>query len=170
MRIRRLNYALFAAIPLWIGMAVPLAHADSITAANFFIDAVADGEAVFCGTSIACPSSGPTSGSVTKLVLPSGYPDDPDASPYNGSASATVSGSPSPSLVVGAAAAAQLIPAGPVYDQFTMGASASLTYYFKLTQVAVPAGSGAVLVLMDGSSGLSSQTGGTEDTASSSYP
>ena len=171
MRIRNLNYALFSAIPLLIGMATPLAYADTITDASFFIVA-SNGNAqnpVFCGTSLPCAGSGPTSGSVGLIVPASGYPGNPNGSPYSGSSFATVSNSPSPSISVSAAAtAAELLPAGPDYDPFTMGASGTLTYYFEMMQTAGPPSSDAVPVLMEGSSTLFSQAGSTDDITSSS--
>jgi hypothetical protein len=113
-----------------------------------------DGSLSFCGTSAPCVgSSGPASANVG-LVVP------PNATPFTGSAFASISGSPTPSLSVSVAASGTALELGTTGTAtFNMIAGASLTYNFELTQVSGPS-VGSVPVLMTGSSSLTTQVSG----------
>jgi len=161
----------FSAVAMiaWIlaGPAARPALADTIDPVSFFVDVVNDGGVTFCTNTLPCAGSGPSS-ATEALVVPDTY-DGGAGSPYSGSAIATVSGSPDPTLTVSAAASADMLePAGPVFSKFTFSGSASITYYFELTQTAGPGFTGSVPVLLNGSSGLASQLLSAEDTTSSS--
>jgi hypothetical protein len=113
-----------------------------------------------CSTMSPCVPSGPTSASADMVLLPS---DSPDGSPYSGSAIATATFAPVPALLASASiTAAQLEVAGDEVSPLSFSAGASLMYYFEMTQIAGVTDSGAVPVLMNGSSMFMSGDGATE--------
>jgi hypothetical protein len=165
--------ALAAAIGAWIlaGAAIQPAQATAIVdPVNFSVVVTYTdypGGFALCGTESPCASSsGPASGTISLLLPPS---DDPDGSPYSGSASATAGGYPAPALSVSAAATAvQLEPDSDEVDPFSFSAGASMTYYFELAQTAGAADSSAIPVLMNGSSSLTVQYSNSDDQTMSS--
>jgi hypothetical protein len=152
------------------GVAVQPVQATAVVVdpVNFSVTVATDpGTFSQCGTASPCAgSSGPASGTIGFVVLPS---DDPDGPFYSGSASATASGSSAPALLVSAAiTAAELEPDSGEASPLTYSAAAGLTYFFELTQIAGTTIAGPIPVLMNGSSSLSTQLLGEDDMTMSS--
>jgi hypothetical protein len=137
---------------------------------NYTVDAGIYTGISICDSADPCQGSGPSSASVSAVLLPSDYPENPNGDPYSGSAAATLSGSPAPSLLVSAAGSAvQLEADGLDYDAIDFHAGGNITYYFELTTTDGDSYTGDVPVLMNGSTGLTSMgKPDTEDFTSTS--
>jgi hypothetical protein len=128
----------------------------NITPVTYGVVASAGGGLSVCNSSAPCANSGPASANVGIVVLP-------NAGPFTGSAFASITGSPTPSLSVSAAASGTPLEFGSIATgTFNTSAGAGLTYNFELTQVSGPS-VGSVPVLMTGSSSLTTQVSGLHD-------
>jgi hypothetical protein len=136
-------------------MNAALAEAGSITLdpVSFAVVVNEDNVALsVCSSTSPCGATATTLSTVGLILPPS---NDPDGSPYSGSAFATAISSPQPSLDVSASASAQQLEYGaPPDGPFFFSASAGLTYYVELSQIAGDPYTGPVPVLTAGSTTL----------------